>query len=133
MCRRPSFLLKLGAVQPLLPTVRLRRTGAADERGHGVPFQLFLTVNGHRADEFQVLLRRVLLIACGTMGLPHIAMRYFTAPSIRDAKMSTLGTFLHRSGVLHHLRCIGFAAKLYTVNELNAEGLQNPGEKSADC
>ena len=87
-------------------------------------FNPFLTVNGTVPMSFKFYFGVFFSIACGTMGLPHIAMRYFTAPSIRDAKMSTLwGTFFIGL-VFFTTFAIGFAAKLYTVNELNAQGLQ---------
>ncbi|MCB1777884.1 MAG: cation acetate symporter, partial [Candidatus Competibacteraceae bacterium] len=87
-------------------------------------FNPFLTVDGTVPMSFKFYFGVFFSIACGTMGLPHIAMRYFTAPSIRDAKISTLwGTFFIGL-VFFTTFAIGFAAKLYTVNELNAQGLQ---------
>jgi len=65
----------------------------------------------------------MLSIAFGTIGLPHIAMRYFTAPTVRAAKISTLWGILFIGLVFFTTFAIGFAAKLYTVNELNANGL----------
>ncbi len=66
----------------------------------------------------------MLSIAFGTIGLPHIAMRYFTAPSVRDAKMSTLWGIMFIGVVFFTTFAIGFAAKLYVVNEINANGMQ---------
>ncbi|MDQ5909446.1 MAG: hypothetical protein QG599_1541 [Pseudomonadota bacterium] len=87
-------------------------------------FNPLLTVDGTVPMSFKFYFGVFFSIACGTMGLPHIAMRYFTAPTIRDAKMSTLwGTFIIGL-VFFTTFAIGFAAKLYTVNELNAQGLQ---------
>ncbi|MCB1794640.1 MAG: cation acetate symporter [Candidatus Competibacteraceae bacterium] len=87
-------------------------------------FNPFLTVNGTVPMSFKFYTGVFFSIACGTMGLPHIAMRYFTAPSIRDAKMSTLWGTVFVGLVFFTTFAIGFAAKLYTVNELNAQGLQ---------
>jgi len=65
----------------------------------------------------------MLSIAFGTIGLPHIAMRYLTAPTVHSAKISTLWGILFIGLVFFTTFAIGFAAKLYTVNELNANGL----------
>ena len=66
----------------------------------------------------------MLSIAFGTIGLPHIAMRYFTAPSVRTGKISTLWGIMFIGIVFFTTFAIGFAAKLYVVNEINANGLQ---------
>ena len=87
-------------------------------------FNPFLTVDGTVPMSFKFYTGVFFSIACGTMGLPHIAMRYFTAPSIRDAKMSTLWGTVFVGLVFFTTFAIGFAAKLYTVNELNSQGLQ---------
>ncbi|MGB5062837.1 MAG: cation acetate symporter, partial [Candidatus Competibacter sp.] len=87
-------------------------------------FNPLLTVNGTVPMSFKFYTGVFFSIACGTMGLPHIAMRYFTAPSIRDAKMSTLWGTVFVGLVFFTTFAIGFAAKLYTVQELNAQGLQ---------
>jgi cation/acetate symporter len=86
-------------------------------------FNPFLTANGTAPMSFKFYVGIVLSIAFGTMGLPHIAMRFFTAPSVRDAKISTLwGTFF--AGLIFFTTfAIGFAAKLYTVEVLNPQGL----------
>jgi cation/acetate symporter len=86
-------------------------------------FNPFLTANGTAPMSFKFYVGIILSIAFGTMGLPHIAMRFFTAPSVRDAKVSTLwGTFF--VGLIFFTTfAIGFAAKLYTVNVLNPQGL----------
>ena len=87
-------------------------------------FDPFLTVNGTVPMSFKFYTGVFFSIACGTMGLPHIAMRYFTAPSIRNAKVSTLWGAFFVGLVFFTTFAIGFAAKLYTVNVLNAQGLQ---------
>ena len=66
----------------------------------------------------------MLSIAFGTIGLPHIAMRYFTAPSVRSGKMSTLWGIGFIGIVFFTTFAIGFAAKLYVVNEINPAGMQ---------
>lgn len=65
----------------------------------------------------------MLSIAMGTVGLPHIAMRYFTAPSVRDGKLSTLWGIFFIGIVFFTVLGIGFAAKLYTSNVLAAQGM----------
>jgi len=86
-------------------------------------FDPFTTVNGTIPLTPKFYTAIMLSIAFGTIGLPHIAMRYFTAPSVRDAKMSTLWGILFIGIVFFTTFAIGFAAKLYTINELNANGL----------
>ena len=86
-------------------------------------FDPFTTVNGTVPMSFKFYTAVCLSIAFGTIGLPHIAMRYFTAPSVRDAKMSTLWGIGFIGLVFFTTFAIGFAAKLYTVNELNPQGL----------
>ena len=66
----------------------------------------------------------MLSIAFGTIGLPHIAMRYFTAPTVRHGKISTLWGIAFIGIVFFTTFAIGFAAKLYVVNEINANGMQ---------
>jgi cation/acetate symporter len=94
-------------------------------------FNPFLTLNGEAPMTFKFYVGIVLSIAFGTMGLPHIAMRFFTAPSIRNAKVSVLwGTFF--TGLIFFTTfAVGFAAKLYTVQVLNQQGLQIE-QKEAD-
>jgi cation/acetate symporter len=88
-------------------------------------FDPFLTLNGTAPMTFKFYIGIVLSIAFGTIGLPHIAMRYFTAPSIRNAKVSTLWGAFFVGLVFFTTFAVGFAAKLYTVNELNNKlGLQ---------
>lgn len=87
-------------------------------------FNPFATLNGELPMSAKYHLAMMLSIAFGTMGLPHIAMRYFTAPSVRDAKISTLWGIFFVGVVFFTTFAIGFAAKLYTVNELNAAGLE---------
>ncbi|GAB4258112.1 MAG: cation acetate symporter [Deferrisomatales bacterium] len=65
----------------------------------------------------------VLSLAMGTIGLPHIAMRYFTAPSVKDGKTATLWGIFFIGIVFFTTFAIGFAAKLYTMKVLNAQGL----------
>lgn len=86
-------------------------------------FDPFTTLNGTLPMSFKFHTAIILSIAFGTIGLPHIAMRYFTAPSVRDAKMSTLWGIGFIGLVFFTTFAIGFAAKLYTVNELNPQGL----------
>jgi cation/acetate symporter len=86
-------------------------------------FDPFSTVNGTIPLTPKFYTAIMLSIAFGTIGLPHIAMRYFTAPSVRDAKGSTLWGILFIGLVFFTTFAIGFAAKLYTINELNAQGL----------
>lgn len=84
-------------------------------------FNPFLTANGTAPMSFKFYVGIILSIAFGTMGLPHIAMRFFTAPSVRDAKVSTLwGTFF--VGLIFFTTfAVGFAAKLYSVEVLEAQ------------
>ena len=49
-------------------------------------FDPFSTVNGTIPLTPKFYTAIMLSIAFGTIGLPHIAMRYFTAPSVRDAR-----------------------------------------------
>jgi len=86
-------------------------------------FDPFVTVNGTVPMSFKFYTAIILSIAFGTIGLPHIAMRYFTAPSVRDAKVSTLWGIMFVGIVFFTTFAIGFAAKLYTVQELNSQGL----------
>ena len=86
-------------------------------------FDPFLTVNGTIPMSFKFYTAIVLSIAFGTIGLPHIAMRFFTAPSVRDAKVSVLWGIVFVGIVFFTTFAIGFAAKLYTIQELNAQGL----------
>ncbi len=65
----------------------------------------------------------VLSMAMGTIGLPHIAMRYFTAPSVKDGKVATLWGIFFIGIVFFTTFAIGFAAKLYTLTMLNTQGL----------
>ncbi len=87
-------------------------------------FDPFTTKGGTVPLTFKFYTAIMLSIAFGTIGLPHIAMRYFTAPSVRDAKVSTLWGILFIGIVFFTTFAIGFAAKLYTVQELNANGIQ---------
>lgn len=83
-------------------------------------FSPFLTANGEIPLTPKFYTGIMLSIAFGTMGLPHIAMRYFTAPSVRDAKMSTLWGIAFIGLVFFTACAIGFAAKLYSINILLA-------------
>ncbi len=95
-------------------------------------FDPFLTVNGTVPMSLKFHIGIILSIAFGTIGLPHIAMRYFTAPSIRNAKISTLwGTFF--VGLIFFTTfAVGFAAKLYTVQVLNQQMNLQVQPKEAD-
>ncbi|NBC31161.1 MAG: hypothetical protein GVY13_00620 [Alphaproteobacteria bacterium] len=84
-------------------------------------FDPFMTANGEIPLTPKFYTGIMLSIAFGTMGLPHIAMRYFTAPSVRDAKMSTLWGIAFIGLVFFTACAIGFAAKLYSINVLLAE------------
>ena len=86
-------------------------------------FNPFLTVDGQVAMSFKFHTAIMLSLAFGTIGMPHIAMRFFTAPSVRDGKKATLWAILILGFVLFTACAIGFAAKLYTVQDLNAQGL----------
>ncbi|MFZ1416303.1 MAG: cation acetate symporter [Defluviicoccus sp.] len=88
-------------------------------------FDPFLTVNGTVPMSLKFHVGIILSIAFGTIGLPHIAMRYFTAPSIRNAKISTLWGAFFVGLIFFTTFAVGFAAKLYSVNVLNNQlGLQ---------
>lgn len=88
-------------------------------------FDPFLTVNGTVPMSLKFHIGIILSIAFGTIGLPHIAMRYFTAPSIRNAKISTLWGAFFVGLIFFTTFAVGFAAKLYSVNVLNNQmGLQ---------
>ncbi len=87
-------------------------------------FDPFSTVNGTVPFSFKFHTAILFSIAFGTIGLPHIAMRYFTASSVRDAKNSTLWAIFFIGLVFFTTFAIGFAAKLYTLNQLNARGLE---------
>ena len=86
-------------------------------------FNPFLTANGTLPMSFKFYVAIILSIAFGTIGLPHIAMRFFTAPSVRNAKISVLWGIVFTGLVFFTTFAIGFAAKLFTVQELNAQGL----------
>ena len=86
-------------------------------------FDPFLTANGTVPMSFKFYVGIGLSIAFGTIGLPHIAMRYFTAPSVRNAKVSTLWGVVFVGLVFFTTFAIGFAAKLYTIQELDPQGL----------
>lgn len=81
-------------------------------------FNPFLTANGTAPMSFKFYVGIILSIAFGTMGLPHIAMRYFTAPSVRDAKVSTLWGAFFVGIIFFTTFAVGFAAKLYSVQVL---------------
>jgi cation/acetate symporter len=83
----------------------------------------FLTANGTAPMSFKFYVGIILSIAFGTMGLPHIAMRYFTAPSVRDAKVSTLWGAFFVGLIFFTTFAVGFAAKLYSEQVL--AGQQN--------
>jgi cation/acetate symporter len=88
-------------------------------------FDPFSTANGTLPLTPKFYTAVMLSIAFGTMGLPHIAMRYFTAPSVRDAKISTLWGIAFIGLVFFTACAIGFAAKLYSINVIQGEqGLQ---------
>ena len=87
-------------------------------------FDPFVTRGGAVTMSFKFYVAIMLSIAFGTIGLPHIAMRFFTAPSVRNAKVSVLWGIAFVGLVFFTTFAIGFAAKLYVVQELNAQGLE---------
>ena len=87
-------------------------------------FDPFVTRGGAVTMSFKFYVAIILSIAFGTIGLPHIAMRFFTAPSVRNAKVSVLWGIVFTGLVFFTTFAIGFAAKLYVVQELNAQGLE---------
>jgi len=86
-------------------------------------FDPFTTAGGTIAVSFKYYTAVVLSLAMGTIGLPHIAMRYFTAPSVKDGKMATMWGIFFIGLVFFTTFAIGFAAKLYTANVLSSQGL----------
>ena len=86
-------------------------------------FDPFTTVAGKIPVSFKYYTGILLSLAMGTIGLPHIAMRYFTAPSVREGKKATLWGIFFIGIVFFTTFAIGFAAKLYTTKVLNAQGL----------
>ncbi|WP_025323034.1 solute symporter family protein [Deferrisoma camini] len=86
-------------------------------------FDPFTTVSGKIPVSFKYYTGIVLSLAMGTIGLPHIAMRYFTAPSVKEGKKATLWGIFFIGLVFFTTFAIGFAAKLYTTKVLNAQGL----------
>ncbi len=95
-------------------------------------FDPFLTVNGTVPMSLKFHIGIILSIAFGTIGLPHIAMRYFTAPSIRNAKISTLWGAFFVGLIFFTTFAVGFAAKLYTVQVLNQQMNLQVQPKEAD-
>ncbi len=87
-------------------------------------FDPFVTAGGTVPMSFKFYVGIILSIAFGTIGLPHIAMRFFTAPSVHNAKISVFWGIIFIGLVFFTTFAIGFAAKLYTVQELNPQGLQ---------
>ena len=87
-------------------------------------FDPFSTSNGELPLTPKFYTAIMLSIAFGTIGLPHIAMRYFTAPTVRQGRISTLWGIVFMGIVFFTTFAIGFAAKLYVVNEINANGMQ---------
>jgi cation/acetate symporter len=86
-------------------------------------FDPFSTVNGTIPVSFKFYTAIILSIAFGTIGLPHIAMRYFTAPSVKDGKLSTMWGIFFIGIVFFTTLAIGFSAKLYTTSVLAPQGL----------
>ena len=95
-------------------------------------FDPFTTVMGKIPLTFKYYVAIFMSLSFGTIGLPHIAMRYFTAPSVREGKKATLWGIFFVGFVFLTTFAIGFAAKLYTVQEIQGvQGLTiNP--KDAD-
>jgi cation/acetate symporter len=86
-------------------------------------FDPFSTVSGTIPMSFKFYTAIILSIAFGTIGLPHIAMRYFTAPSVRAGKLASMWAIFFIGLVFFTTLAIGFGAKLYTTNVLNPQGL----------
>lgn len=86
-------------------------------------FDPFSTVNGTIPMSFKFYTAIILSIAFGTIGLPHIAMRYFTAPSVKAGKLASMWAIFFIGLVFFTTLAIGFGAKLYTTNVLNPQGL----------
>jgi len=93
-------------------------------------FDPFTTVMGKIPLTFKFYTAILFTHIFGTIGLPHIAMRYFTASSVREAKKATLWGIFFVGFIFTTTLTIGFAAKLYTVQELQGvQGLMlNPKE-----
>ncbi len=87
-------------------------------------FDPFVTRGGAVTMSFKFYVAIILSIAFGTIGLPHIAMRFFTAPSVRNAKVSVLWGIVFVGLVFFTTFAIGFAAKLYVVQVINAQGME---------
>lgn len=74
-----------GLVQQGLATAAQLGVNAAGDYGHSVPF-----VRSDMVNFFGL----VLCLMVGTASLPHVLMRYFTTPSVREARMSVAWTLL---------------------------------------
>jgi cation/acetate symporter len=86
-------------------------------------FDPFTTAGGKVALSSKYYTGIVMSLAMGTIGLPHIAMRYFTAPSVKEGKMATLWGIFFIGLVFFTTLAIGFAAKLYTSKILAGQGM----------
>jgi len=127
------ILLKLGAgggsIFPPFGYAKLVPTMLAELPTY---FDPFTTVMGKLPLSFKYYTAIFLSLGLGTIGLPHVAMRYFTAPSVREGKRATLWAIFFIGLVFLTTFAIGFAAKLYTVQEImGVQGL-NINPKDAD-
>ena len=86
-------------------------------------FDPFTSVMGKIPLTFKYYTAIIFTLAFGTIGLPHIAMRYFTAPSVHEGKKATLWGIFFVGFIFLTTFAIGFAAKLYTVKVLGGQGL----------
>ncbi|MBN2706420.1 MAG: cation acetate symporter [Deltaproteobacteria bacterium] len=84
-------------------------------------FDPFTTVGGKIPLTFKYYTAIIFSLGMGTIGLPHIAMRYFTAPSVREGKKATLWGIFFVGIIFLTTFAIGFAAKLYTVEVINKQ------------
>lgn len=127
------ILLKLGAggasIFPPFGYAKLVPTMLAELPTY---FDPFTTVMGKIPLSFKYYTAIFLSLAFGTIGLPHVAMRYFTAPSVREGKKATLWGIFFIGFVFLTTFAIGFAAKLYTVQVINGEMGLTINPKDAD-
>ncbi|MBN2705166.1 MAG: cation acetate symporter [Deltaproteobacteria bacterium] len=95
-------------------------------------FDPFTSVMGKIPLSFKYYTAIFLSLSFGTIGLPHVAMRYFTAPSVREGKKATLWAIFFIGFVFLTTFAIGFAAKLYTVQIINGQQGLTINPKDAD-
>ena len=95
-------------------------------------FDPFTTVMGKLPLSFKYYTAIFLSLGFGTIGLPHVAMRYFTAPSVREGKKATLWAIFFVGFVFLTTFAIGFAAKLYSVQTIQGQMGMTLNPKDAD-